>query len=116
SGFGDLKGTWSRLLLCLSPAGTGGLASRGLLCPAVSLHWLSQATGKLVGVVEPPSNLTDMVQFQGTAPENRHLDTQGRQPELTRRLWIHADGGPILPFEAQYPILQYIHELTHWNP
>ncbi|XP_022426584.1 uncharacterized protein LOC111173370 isoform X2 [Delphinapterus leucas] len=23
SGFGDLKGTWSRLLLCLSPAGTG---------------------------------------------------------------------------------------------
>lgn len=26
---------------------------------------------------QPPRNLTDVVQFQGEAPENRHLDAQG---------------------------------------
>ena len=34
---------------------------------------------------QPPSNLTDTVKFQGTAPENRHLDTQGRKTERTQR-------------------------------
>ena len=31
-------------------------------------------------------------------------------------LWIGPNRKPILLFGAQYPTLQYIHELTHWNP
>ena len=34
----------------------------------------------------------------------------------TKGLWIGPNRKPILPFGAQYPTLQYIHELAHWNP
>ena len=34
----------------------------------------------------------------------------------TKGLWIGPDGTPILLFGAQYPTLQYIHELAHCNP
>lgn len=48
---------------------------------------------------QPPSNLTDMVKFQGMAPENRHLDTQGRQPELTQSCGYTQTGGLSFPLK-----------------
>ena len=68
---------------------------------------------------QPPSNLTDILfKFQRMVPD-KEKDTwtqnAGRFNSNTE-LWIGPKGKPVLLFGAQYPILQYTHELTRWNP
>ena len=41
---------------------------------------------------------------------------KGGRFDSSKGHWIGPNGKPILPFGAQYLILQYIDELTHWNP
>ena len=66
-----------------------------------------------------PGNLTNtLVNFQKTAPngEKRTQKQKGGRFDSNKGLWIGPNGKPILLFGAQYPTLQYIHELAHWNP
>ena len=66
----------------------------------------------------PPRNVTDtLLKFQGLVPERQNdmWKQKGGRFNSDKGLWLGQKGKSILPIGAQYPILQYIYELTRWN-
>ncbi|KAK1345710.1 hypothetical protein QTO34_008174, partial [Cnephaeus nilssonii] len=48
--------------------------------------------------------------------EKRIWQQKGGTFDPDRQIWLGPNQKPILPVGAQLPVLQHVHELTHWGP